>query len=193
MSPLCHTCWWTEEQAAPLLEAAGIPLHQVDAYNIVPVWITHPADMATSTRLRDEHATASNYTCWTSASTVVAAVMVLSGHLKSDIECHNKRDSLLITDSGCFVKCSETPDQEGAYLYFDMVRQVFVRSGKVAGHGFVSRGDEHVAQIYSHGDTIWLSPPMMLYQAIRDSNLFLVYFYVIEIMSLNVNITHVMN
>ncbi len=76
---------------------------------------------------------------------VVAAVMVLSGHLKSDIECLNERDSLLITDSGCFVKCSETPDQEGAYLYFDMVRRVFVRSGKVAGRGFVSRGDEHVA------------------------------------------------
>ena len=75
---------------------------------------------------------------------VVAAVMVLSGHLKSDLDCLNERDSLLITDSGCFVKCSETPDQEGAYLYFDMVRRVFVRSGKVAGRGFVSRGDEHI-------------------------------------------------
>ena len=75
---------------------------------------------------------------------VVAAVMVLSGHLKSDLDCLNDRDSLLITDSGCYVKCSNCADNEGAYLYFDTVRQVFVRSGKVAGRGFISRGDEHV-------------------------------------------------
>ena len=78
---------------------------------------------------------------------VVAAVMVLSGHLKSDLDCLNERDSLLITDTGCFVKCAQNPDHEGAYLYFDMVRRVFVRSGKVAGRGFVARDDKHVKAV----------------------------------------------
>lgn len=38
MSPLRHPRQWTENQAAPALEGAGIPLYQVDAHNIVPVW-----------------------------------------------------------------------------------------------------------------------------------------------------------
>lgn len=42
MSPLRYPRQWTEEQAAPLLEAAGIPLYQVDAHNIVPVWMASP-------------------------------------------------------------------------------------------------------------------------------------------------------
>ncbi|KAL3823230.1 hypothetical protein ACHAXA_003509 [Cyclostephanos tholiformis] len=39
MSPLRHHRDWTEIQAARLLEDAGVPLYQVDAHNIVPVWI----------------------------------------------------------------------------------------------------------------------------------------------------------
>jgi deoxyribodipyrimidine photo-lyase len=38
MSPLRHFRTWTEDQAAPLLANASIPLIQVDAHNIVPVW-----------------------------------------------------------------------------------------------------------------------------------------------------------
>ena len=38
-SPLRHAREWMELQAAPLLQAARIPLYQVDAHNIVPVWI----------------------------------------------------------------------------------------------------------------------------------------------------------
>ena len=75
---------------------------------------------------------------------VVAAVMALSGHLKSDLDCLNERDSLLDTDPSLFAKCEEYPDREGAYLYFDMVRKIFVRSGKVGGRGFISRHDEHL-------------------------------------------------
>ena len=75
---------------------------------------------------------------------VVAAILVLSGHIKSDLECLNERDSLLITDSSRYIECSDCPDNEGAYLYFDSVRQVFVRSGKVGGRGFIERGDEHL-------------------------------------------------
>ncbi|KAL7539197.1 hypothetical protein ACHAXR_009092 [Thalassiosira sp. AJA248-18] len=42
MSPLRHPRQWTEKQAAPLLEEEGIPLYQVDAHNIVPVWMASP-------------------------------------------------------------------------------------------------------------------------------------------------------
>ena len=75
---------------------------------------------------------------------VVAAAMILSGHMKVDLECLDEADSLLITDSSCFIKCETHPNDEGAYLYFDLVRRVFVRSGKVAGRGYVVRGDEHL-------------------------------------------------
>ena len=40
MAPLRHHRQWTEQQAAPLLEDAQIPFVQVDAHNVVPVWIT---------------------------------------------------------------------------------------------------------------------------------------------------------
>jgi deoxyribodipyrimidine photo-lyase len=38
-SPLRHFRQWKEVQARPSLESAGIPFYQVDAHNIVPVWI----------------------------------------------------------------------------------------------------------------------------------------------------------
>ena len=75
---------------------------------------------------------------------VVAAALVLSGHVKKDVSCLNGRDSLLVTDSSCYVRCCDMPDKEGAYLYMDTVRQVFVRSGKVAGRGFLDRHKDHL-------------------------------------------------
>ena len=75
---------------------------------------------------------------------VVAAVLVLSGHIKSDLECLNERDSLLCTKSNSYIKCDDCPNNEGAYLYFDTVRHVFVRSGKVGRRGFAERGADHV-------------------------------------------------
>lgn len=36
------------------------------------------------------------------------------------------------------------PTNEGAYLYFDMNRRVFARSGKVVGRGYDKRDGEHV-------------------------------------------------
>ena len=41
---------------------------------------------------------------------VVAALMILSGHLKTNLKCLNERDSLIITDSSCFIKCENCPD-----------------------------------------------------------------------------------
>ncbi len=74
---------------------------------------------------------------------VNASLMALSGHLAIDLECLNDANSLLINDEGCFAKCSDHPDREGAYLYFDLIRRVFVRSGKVVGRGFSKRDSKH--------------------------------------------------
>jgi len=38
-SPLRRFRQWTELQAAPLLDEAGVPFVQVDAHNVVPVWV----------------------------------------------------------------------------------------------------------------------------------------------------------
>ncbi|KAL7538739.1 hypothetical protein ACHAWF_006192 [Thalassiosira exigua] len=42
LSPIRACRDWTERQAAPLLEAEGVPLYQVDAHNVVPVWSASP-------------------------------------------------------------------------------------------------------------------------------------------------------
>ena len=77
---------------------------------------------------------------------VNAAVMVLSGHLPMALECLSESDCLLVNDDSCFVRCSTCPGREGAYLYFDLVRRVFVRSGKVGGRGYSSRDGEHLKE-----------------------------------------------
>ena len=56
----------------------------------------------------------------------------------------NETDGLLVTDLSSFVKCEVHPTDEGAYLYFDTNRRVFVRSGKVVGRGFDKRDREHL-------------------------------------------------
>lgn len=62
MSPLRNYRQWTEQQAAPLLEAATIPLYQVDAHNIVPVWMASPKREVGARTLRPKiHNVFSNY------------------------------------------------------------------------------------------------------------------------------------
>ena len=39
--------------------------------------------------------------------------------------------------------CSSFPAREGTYLYFDDNRSTFIHSGKVTGHGFQVRNQEH--------------------------------------------------
>ena len=75
---------------------------------------------------------------------VVAVVLVLRGHVKSDLECLNEIYSMLVTDSSCYVKCVDCSDNEGSYLYYDMICQVFVRSGTLAGRVFVEKGNDHI-------------------------------------------------
>ena len=41
-SPLRHVREWMEIQAVPLIQKAKIPFYQVDAHNVVPVWVASP-------------------------------------------------------------------------------------------------------------------------------------------------------
>ena len=51
-SPLRAPRDWIEGQAAPLLEAGGVPLYSVDAHNVVPVWHAAPKRQVGARTLR---------------------------------------------------------------------------------------------------------------------------------------------
>jgi len=74
---------------------------------------------------------------------VSAACMVLSNHVKMDLKCLDESACLLAINHNNFLPTTAIQDGEGCYLYFDLNRGVFVRSGKVTRRGFVVRGDEH--------------------------------------------------
>ena len=76
---------------------------------------------------------------------IIAVTMILSKHLKLDLKCLDESECLLSSNVNQFIPCLAFPKQEGAYLYFDVNRGVFIRSGKVVRHGFQSRHDEHLA------------------------------------------------
>ena len=79
---------------------------------------------------------------------VVAACMILSKHLAMDIKCLGKLSCLLAPNTITFIPCVDNSsiNREGAYLYFDNNRGVFIRSGKVVRRGFVDRHKEHKAE-----------------------------------------------
>ncbi len=70
---------------------------------------------------------------------VVAACMILSQHLAMDIKCLGKSSCLLAPNAITFIPCADDSsiNRQGAYLYFDNNRGVFIRSGKVVRRGFV--------------------------------------------------------
>ena len=74
---------------------------------------------------------------------VVAAVMVLSDHLKMDISCLRESDSLLTNNINSFLPCLSKPTYEGAYGEFDRNRNENTRSGKCTRRGCPVRQDEH--------------------------------------------------
>ena len=76
---------------------------------------------------------------------IIAATMILLKHLRLDLKCLGESECLLSSNSNQFIPCLAFPRQEGAYLYFDVNRGVFIRSGKVVRHGFQSRHEEHLA------------------------------------------------
>ena len=60
---------------------------------------------------------------------VLAATMVLSKHLKIELKCLSETSCLLGCNLNQFIPCLLFPRHDGAYLYFDFNRDVFVRSG----------------------------------------------------------------
>ncbi len=71
--------------------------------------------------------------------------MLLSNHLKIELKFLTKNACLLGYNSNQFIPCLAFPKREGAYLYYDVNREVFVRSGKVVRRGFQARHDKHYA------------------------------------------------
>ena len=76
---------------------------------------------------------------------IIAVTMILLKHLKLDLKCLGKSECLLSSNVNQFIPCLAFPKREGAYLYFDVNRGVFIRSGKVVRCGFRSRHDKHLA------------------------------------------------
>ncbi len=74
---------------------------------------------------------------------VSAACMILSNHVKDEIRCITDADCLLQSNTHNFYQCLQFPSREGAYLYFDLNKGCFIRSGNVSGRGFNIRGKEH--------------------------------------------------
>ncbi len=69
---------------------------------------------------------------------VVAATMALSNHLKTELGYLSKTACLLGCNTNQFIPSLAFQMREGAYLYFDCNRGVFVRSGKVVRRGFLA-------------------------------------------------------
>jgi deoxyribodipyrimidine photo-lyase len=64
MSPLRAPRQWTEKQSAHLFESSKIPMYQVDAHNIVPVWIASPKREVGARTLRPKiHNVFGGYCC----------------------------------------------------------------------------------------------------------------------------------
>ncbi len=76
---------------------------------------------------------------------IIAATMILSNHLKLDLKCLGEAECLLSINANQFIPCLAFPRREGALLYFDFNRGVFIRSGKVVRRGFHARHDKHLA------------------------------------------------
>jgi hypothetical protein len=67
---------------------------------------------------------------------IIASIMLLLNHLKMELKCLGEHACLLALNTNQFIPSGAFPHHEGAYLYFDGNRGVFVRSGKVVRRGF---------------------------------------------------------
>jgi len=54
---------------------------------------------------------------------IIAAMMILSKHLKLDLKCLGKSECLLSSNANQFIPCLTFPRREGVYLYFEQWRR----------------------------------------------------------------------
>ena len=75
----------------------------------------------------------------------VSAIMILFNHVKPDLECMRDTTSTLLAGPWSFVSAETDKEKklQGAYLYFDINDEKWVRSGKVTRRGFEIRHSEH--------------------------------------------------
>jgi len=64
---------------------------------------------------------------------VVAAIMIMSKHVAMDLSCLGESSCLLAPTTAGFIPCEDHSlmNCQGAYLYFDLNRGQWIRSGKV--------------------------------------------------------------
>jgi hypothetical protein len=73
--------------------------------------------------------------------------MVIAGHVSDDLGCADSSACLLknaLRATETFCKVEENSVVEGSYLYFDMERCQWVRSGKAVGRSLYHRHKEHL-------------------------------------------------
>ena len=82
--------------------------------------------------------------------TVIAAIMVLFDHVKRDLSCLDESTTLLSTHGNYLMIANVESNLQGAYLYYDMNDNKWIRSGKVTGRGFDVRHKEHQKKAKCH-------------------------------------------
>ena len=74
----------------------------------------------------------------------MAAIMILSKHIKRDIQCLEQQSTLLDTRLENFELVGSSNTLEGAYLYFDCNEGKWIRSGKCTAGGFTIQHRQHL-------------------------------------------------
>ena len=74
----------------------------------------------------------------------MAALMILFGHIKEEIDCLGDNSTLLKSAEYFIPAENEQSKLQGAYLHFDKNDEKWIRSGKVTGRGFDMRNKEHM-------------------------------------------------
>ena len=90
---------------------------------------------------------------------IIAAITILLDHVKRDLSCLDEGTTLLSTPRNYLL----SSNVQGAYFYYDLNNEQWIRSGKVARRGFdvrhkqpyqKSKSDSHQSKIYSRYPSI---------------------------------------
>ena len=74
----------------------------------------------------------------------MAALMILFGHIKEEIDCLGDNSTLLKSAEYFIQAENEQSKLQGAYLHFDKNDEKWIHSGKVTGRCFDMRNKEHM-------------------------------------------------
>ena len=94
---------------------------------------------------------------------IIAAITILLDHVKRDLSCLDEGTTLLSTPRNYLLTLNVESNVQGAYFYYDLNNEQWIRSGKVARRGFdvrykqpyqKSKSDSHQSKIYSRYPSI---------------------------------------